>query len=117
MDAKFQAILPHADPAADGEGATAALGALALSKQRRPQRQNAFAHFKKVPLLPPKLLLSYGQAMSGPLTAMLTCAGLLHSCRQPALHADPAEALCRSSKQAQCSIMALKACGMAWQAS
>lgn len=58
VDAKFQAILPHADPAAEGEGAAAALGALALSKQRRPQRQNAFAHFRKAPLLPKKSLLS-----------------------------------------------------------
>ena len=51
MDAKFQAILPHAEPGADGEGAAAAMGGLALSRQRRPQRQNAFVHFKKVPLL------------------------------------------------------------------
>ena len=111
MDAKFQAILPHADPAGDGEGAAAALGALALSKQRRPQRQNAFAHFRKVPLPPPQSVL----AMDGRCQACasvwvrwhcrLVC-WLMHSCTHLAQHADSAEATCWSVKQAQCSVTA-----------
>lgn len=48
VDAKFQALAAAGDAVArDGDAAAAGVGALVIDKRRRPQRQNAFAHFKK----------------------------------------------------------------------